>query len=504
MAQRPALTEVPTRHEAYIDNALAAPKNLRGYLQKLIEHDPKQLMVVEKEIDPIFEATAIVDQMRADGRYPNYPAVLFRKIKGSSLPLLINLQGTYERLALAIDSNLRGMVEEFSRRENAPIPVKRVDRAAAPVKQVVWKGAEADLTKLPILRHQELDAGKYITSSVSILRDPKTGVQNAGIYRAQFHDKHELGFMTGAYQGGSYILHEHRERKLPMQIAMVIGHHPCLLLAATTNPPGMGGELEVAGGLMQQPLEVVSAETVDLEVPAHAEIIIEGVIDTSPNALREEGPFGEYPRYYTGVGPFPVIKVSAITMRRDPIYVDVFNASSEHLAIGGLARMGFLLNRTRDVCPNVINVHLPISGVARNHAYISMKKIADGEPHLAAFNLFAYSPATKHVFIVDDDIDVTNEGDVLWALATRFQADKDLVTINNSIGSRLNPPTYGYRRDEKGTLESKLIFDCTRPLSAGKFPEATRVPPDVKARMNPGDYVKPLSEGDLAYIRGGK
>ena len=93
---------------------------------------------------------------------------------------------------------------------------------------------------------------------------------------------------------------------------------------------------------------------------------------------------------------------------------------------------------------------------------------------------------------------------VLWALATRFQADKDLVTINNSIGSRLNPPTYGYRRDEKGTLESKLIFDCTRPLSAGKFPEATRVPPDVKARMNPGDYVTPLSEGDLAYIRGGK
>ena len=103
-----------------------------------------------------------------------------------------------------------------------------------------------------------------------------------------------------------------------------------------------------------------------------------------------------------------------------------------------------------------------------------MKKVADGEPHLAAFNVMAYSPATKHVFIVDDDIDVTNEADVLWALATRFQADKDLVVINNSIGSRLNPPTYGYRRDEKGTLETKLIFDCTRPLSAGKFPDATR------------------------------
>src|SRR5438034_1144744 len=409
MARQPVLTEVATRNESETDKALAAPKDLRAYLQKLVEYDPRQLMVVEKEIDPIFEATAIVDQMRTDARYPNYPAVLFRRIKGSSIPLLINLQGTYERLALAIDSNLRGMVEEFGRRENSPIPVKRVDRSQAPVKEVVWKGADADVTKLPILRHQELDSGKYITSAVFILRDPKTGVQNAGIYRSMLHGKQELGFMTG-----------------------------------------------------------------------------------------------EYPRYYTGVGPYPVIKVTAITMRRDPIYVDVFNASSEHSAIGGLARMGFLLNRARDVCPNVINVHLPISGVARNHAYISMKKVADGEPHLAAFNLMAYSPATKHVFIVDDDIDVTNEADVLWALATRFQADKDLVVINNSIGSRLNPPTYGYRRDEKGTLETKLIFDCTRPLSAGKFPVATRVPPDVKERMNPADYVRPLSEGELAYLRGDK
>ena len=502
MARQPALTAVGMLDQSRTDKALAGPKDLRAYLQKLIEHDPRQLMIVDKEVDPVFEVTAIVDQMRTDARYPNYPAVLFRRIKGSSIPLLINLQGTYERLALAIDSDVRGMVEEFARRENSPVPVKRVDRAQAPVKEVVWKGADADVTKLPILHHQELDSGKYITSAVFMLRDPKTGAQNAGIYRSMLHGKHEVGFMTGAFQGGNYILAEHRERKQSMQVAMVIGYHPCLLLAGTTKPPGMGGELAVAGGLLQQPMEMVPAETVDLEVPAHAEIVIEGVLDTSPENLREEGPFGEYPRYYTGVGPYPVIKVTAITMRRDPIYVDVFNASSEHLAIGGLARMGFLLNRARDVCPNVVNVHLPISGVARNHAYISMKKIADGEPHLAAFNLMAYSPATKHVFIVDDDIDVTNEADVLWALATRFQADKDLVTINNSIGSRLNPPTYGYRRHEKGTLETKLIFDCTRPLSAGKFPEAARVPPDVKARMNPGNYVRPLSEGDLAYIKG--
>src|SRR5574342_760246 len=143
MARQPALTDLSTGNEAQTERALAVPKDLRSFLTRLIEYDPKQLMVVDKEIDPIFEVTAIVDQMRTDARYPNYPAVLFRKIKGSSIPLLINLQGTYERLALAIDSNLQGMVEEFGRRENAPVPVKRVARGQAPVKEVVWKGEEA-------------------------------------------------------------------------------------------------------------------------------------------------------------------------------------------------------------------------------------------------------------------------------------------------------------------------------------------------------------------------
>ena len=254
---------------------------------------------------------------------------------------------------------------------------------------------------------------------------------------------------------------------------------------------------------MRSPLELVPAETVDILVPARAGIVIEGIVDTNPDTYLEEGPFGEFPRYYTGVGKQPVMTVTAVTMRRDPIWVDVFNAHDEHLAIGGLARMGFLLNRLRDVVPSVTAVHLPISANARNHAYVSMKKRADGEPHLAAFNLLAYSPSTKHVFIVDDDIDVTIEADVLWALATRFQADKDLVIIPNSIGSRLNPPAYAYRRDEKGSLETKLIFDCTRPAPPAKFPPTTRVPAEIKARMNPEEYLTTLPGPWLDRLRDG-
>lgn len=474
--------------------------DLRTFMRDLSVHDPSQVVVVDREVDPIFEATAIVDRLRTEG-VGNYPAVLFRDVQGSDIPLLLNLHGTYGRLALAIRSDVHNMVEDFSKLESSPTPTKAVAPDEAPVKEVILKGADARLSRLPILQHQELDGGKYITSAVSITRDPSSRKLNAGIFRAQVHSDNELGFQVGRYQTTGYIIREHQDRSQPMEVAMVLGHHPGLLLAGTTNPPGIGGELEVAGALMGSSLEMVPAETVDLEVPARAEIVIEGILDTDPSTYKEEGPFGEYPRYYTGTGKQPVLKVTAITMRRNPVYVGLFNASPEHLAVGGLARMGFLLTRARDVVPNVTGVHLPISASARMHAFISMQKHADGQPHLAAFNLLAYSGATKHVWVVDDDIDITNEAEVMWAFSTRFQGDKDLVTIANSMGGRLNPPTYGYQRDEKGGLETKLIFDCTRPLGAKhEFPTPAKVPSDVKDRVDLAGTVREATPDDLAIF----
>lgn len=482
----------------------AGSKDLRSYLRQLVEYDSDQLLVVEREVDPVFEATSLVDRLRSDPTtYPKYPAVLFTNIRGSDLPCLINLHGSYERLALSIDSDLKTMVEEFGRREKEQVATVQVPREQAPVKEVVLKGEDAKLSLLPILQHNELDGGKYVTSAVSITRDPGSEKLNAGIFRAQLYGDHEIGIMFGPYQTTAYIFREHRDRGRKMEVAMVLGHHPGLLLSGTTNPPGVGGELEVAGSLIGSPLEMVPAETVDLMVPARAEIVIEGVVDTDPDTYREEGPFGEYPLYYTGTGRQPVVQVQAITMREKPLYVGLFNASPEHLAVGGLARTGFLLSRVQDVVPNVTNVHLPLSGTARMHAYVSMRKMADGEPHLAAFNLFAYSQATKHIWVVDEDIDVTNEAEVLWAMATRFQGDKDMVTINNSIGGWLNPPTYAYQRDQKGTLETKLIFDCTRPLGVDReFPIAAGVPRDVKERMDPSEYVRSLSDGEVSGFDG--
>lgn len=478
-------------------------QDLRTYLDALVQAHPEQIKIVNREVDPVFEATAIVDKIEDDHRYPGFPAVLYKNIQGSEIPLLLNLHGTYERLAFSIGTDVHGMVPEYARREAIRIPPKTVASDEAPVHEVVWTGDQIDVTKLPLLLHQELDAGKYITSAATICRDPNSGRLNAGIFRHQLQGPKQVGFMTNPAHHTSYVLRQLRDEGKPMEVALVIGHHPAMLMGAVSKLAGIGGELEVTGGLLGEPLEVVKCKTVDLEVPARAEIVIEGIVDTDPEKVRKEGPFGEYPRYYTGLGPMPWVQITAITMRHDPIYVDVFNAHTEHSMLGGLPRMGSIYRRVREVVPTVTAVNLPLSGMARNHLYMSMKKKVDGEPKLAACAAFAVDPLLKHIFVVDDDIDVFNEVDTLWCLSTRFQADRDLTIMPNFLGGHLNPVTYGFHREEKGPMETKLIFDCTRPAPPATFPPMCKVPPDVVERVKPEELLEdyqpgtPLSNGQV-------
>lgn len=470
-------------------------EDLRTYLDSVLKKYPEQLKIVDAEVDPLFEATAIVDKIQHDSRYAGFPAVLFRNIKGSRMPCLLNLHGTYERLALSIDTDVRHMVAEYAKREANALPTTRVPSEQAPVQEVVLTGDDIDVTKLPLLVHQEHDAGKYITSAATIVRDPESGRQNAGIFRHQLQGPSEVGIMTNPAHHTAYVLRAYREMKRPMEVALVLGHHPAMLMGAVSKLAGIGGELEVTGGLLGESLEVVKCKTVDLEVPARAEIVLEGVVDTDPESMRNEGPFGEYPRYYTRIGPMPWVKITAITMRHDPIYVDVFNAHAEHSMLGGLPRMGSIFRRVREAMPTVTAINLPLSGMARSHLYISMKKRVEGEPKIAACAALAVDPLLKHIFVVDDDIDVFNEVDVLWCFATRFQADRDLTIMPNFLGGHLNPVTYGFHREEKGPMETKLIFDCTKPAPPATFPPMCRVPPDVVKRVQPETLLKDYVPG---------
>jgi 2,5-furandicarboxylate decarboxylase 1 len=473
-------------------------QDLRTYLDQLLTATPNAVKVVEEEIDPEFEAAAVVHKILNDPDYPGFPAVLFKNIKGSPIPMLLNLHGTYERVALSIGSDVPGMVPEYGKREGSPIPTTLVSSKEAPVHEVVWTGDQIDATKLPTVIHQELDAGRYITSAATISRDPESGRLNAGIFRHQLQGPKQVGFMTNPAHHTSYILRANREAKKAMEVALVIGHHPAMLMSAVSKLPGIGGELEVMGGLLGESVRVVKGQTIDLEYPADAEIVIEGVVDTDPEAVQNEGPFGEYPLYYTRLGPMPWVKITAIVMRQKPIYVDVFNAHREHLVLGALPRMGSIYRRIREAMPTVTAVNLPLMGI-RSTLVIAMKKRVEGEPKIAAVAAFAVDPILKHIFIVDDDIDVYDMDQVLWAFTTRFQADRDLIIMPNFLGGHLNPVTYGWHREEKGPQETKMIIDCTKPAPPVTFPPACRVPPDVVERVDPSRLIKALSSRDAMF-----
>ena len=233
---------------------------------------------------------------------------------------------------------------------------------------------------------------------------------------------------------------------------------------------------------MGEPLEMVPAETIPMLVPARAEIIIEGMIQ--PQKRQYEGPFGEWPRYYYKEGDSPFMEVTAITMRKRPIFQTLFNSHAEHHIIGAVPRIGSLYKRIRESVPSVTAVNLPLSAMGRSHVYISLKKRAEGEPKQAAMAAFVTESTIKHAIVVDDDINVFNENEVLWALAMRFQADRDLVMIPHTLGSHLNPTAYGYNRLEKGTMETKLIFDATKPLPPFEFPALAKAPQDMVDKVD--------------------
>jgi len=466
-------------------------KDLRSYLDELLERRPEDVVIVEREIDPLYEASAIVEKLEKENKFP---LVFFQKIKGSKIPVVINLGATYERLALSVGSpTVPQMVKDLAHRENHPIPPIEISAKDAPCKQIILKGVDADLDLLPVLTHNEGDAGAYINAAAMICKQRGTGAVNVGIYRHQKQGKRQLGLMINPTNHASYVRAEYEDHNEPMEVALVIGHHPALNMSAVSKQAGVGSELEIAGAFLGEPLEVVKAETVDLVVPAHAEIIIEGIVP--PKKRQYEGPFGEWPHYYYKEGEQPFIEVTAITMRNNPIYQSIHSAHFEHNIIGAAPRLGSLLKRVQEVVPSTTAVNLPISGAARAHCYVSVKKRAEGDPKQAALAALVTDPSIKHVIVVDDDVNVFNETQVLWALAMRFQADRDLVVIPNIIGSHLNPTAYGYDRLERGPMETKLIFDATKPLPPHDFPKAAQVPDEVLKKIDLARDTRPYEPG---------
>lgn len=453
-------------------------QDLRTFLDDVAEHYPDDIRHVTRRVDPRFEITAYG---AAADRGGDYPLFFFSDVAGSPLRCVSNIAATHERLALglALDpAELRAGASDLGASRQAHPPIE-VDRADAPVKDVVLTGDDVKLSELPIPTHNELDGGPYLTAAVGIMRDPESGAINAGIYRHHIYDDRRMGvWFFGAHHGGT-IHRRYEALGQDTPIALAIGHHPAFVMGAVSRVPGIGGEYDAAGAFLGESIEVVKAETSDLLVPARAEVVIEGRI--LHGQLVEEGPFAEWPGHYVGGGPKPVIVVDAITYRRDAIFQDIQASGREHRLMGAMPRVASIFKNVKQVVPGLKAVSVPIH--ARMHCYLSIHKETDNDATRAAFAALNTEPENlRAIYVVDDDIDVNDQRELEWAIGTRFDAATDLQVVPQWNGpGGLLPTTWAY--DAEGTRTKKrsaaIIVDATKPAPPVIFPPRAQVPVDV-------------------------
>jgi len=459
-------------------------KDLRTYLDKLQKVAPDELIRVKREVDIKFEPSQVVAKLESLNRWPT---LIFENVKGFDIPIIMNLVASRKQYAIALDTTEKDLNTKFRELERNPQPTKLVKDA--PVQEVVWTGKEVDLHKLPIPYHNEKDGGRYITPGIMVSKKPDIGKYNVGVHRHQLKGKNTLGIHLSTTAHAFRIYTEYEEKDKPMEIAIVLGHHPAFILGSLCFNPYDEDEYEICGAIMNEPLEVVKAKTVDLEVPAFAEIVIEGKI--LPHIREKEGPFGEYTMYYGPERMNPKIEVSAITMRKDAYYHDLLPGTAEHLLWGGTPRLSQIYETARRACPGVKDVYMPLSGVCRYICYIQIKKLLDGEPKAAIFGALAADPFIKYCVVVDEDVDIFDEKSVLHAIATRLIPEENVFIVKNCHGNPLDPTgRIGYTR-ATGTLKeldfivTKIGIDATKPLKG--FPEKLRVPGIEKIKLE--DYL---------------
>ncbi|MBI2880483.1 MAG: UbiD family decarboxylase [Candidatus Tectomicrobia bacterium] len=452
-------------------------KDLRSFLRRLQEEAPEELRRVSREVSHEWEPLAVLGRLALEGEFP---AVLFQRVRGYEFPVVANLLSTRKKFALALDTTEDRVAEVYGEREVRRIPPRRVE--TGPVKDVVYLGEEANLRRLPILVHYERNDGPYLSMGVLVAKDPRTGQPNLGIYRNRLIGRNRLGVY---YSWGKRLHYIHRDaeaRSESLECAIVLGMHPALHMASQTHlmKDSGGNEYEVAGGLLGEPLEVVRCETVDIEVPAHAEIVIEGRI--LPHVRQTEGPFGEYHHYYGQVVDAPLIEVTAITHRKDAIYQNV-GGHVEQVTITRIPNEGTILRELRRIVPSVRAVHVPHSGVLY-HVYIQLEKVNEGDAKNVLMAAITRGTCVKTAVAFDRDVDIFDERDVLWALSTRVVPDRDVFLVPGARGNRLDPTAYTLTRLQRDGMVTKMGIDATVPLGYEEpYPRRAKIPGADELRL---------------------
>jgi 2,5-furandicarboxylate decarboxylase 1 len=427
----------------------------RAYLEAL--KNAGQLVHVEKPVSPEFEIAAYVRKSSdTDG-----PAFVFENVIGHpGWKLAAGLYGTMARLPVALGCPIEQVVDRYGAAVRNPIAPRRV--ANGPSQEIVLTGEDADVTKLPIVVHSELDAGRYVTAAVMFGRDPETGVLGVGLQRMQLKGPRRFGVNMPTERRVGRAALKAEERGERFGVAVVLGAGPFVDLGSQAKIPHAQEKLGVAGALAGRPIELVACKTVDAEVPADAEIVIEGHF--LPKVREPEGPFGEVAGTYGLLGDRHVFEVSAITMRRDAMYQTALTGmpTTDNHVQGWPAICESIKRMAQQACPEVADVHaigpyyIAVVAIRKRLAYEARNVI------LSVLGPTAGAPQAKYCIVVDPDVNVRDLNQVLWAVYTRCQPSDDVMVFPAMVGAPLDPSAPMPRHS------SKMGFDATVPLGESR------------------------------------
>jgi 4-hydroxy-3-polyprenylbenzoate decarboxylase len=473
---------------------------MRAFVQAL--EASGELVRVRKRVDPHLEIAAIADQvMKAGG-----PALLFED-NGSRFPVLINAFGSRKRMQMALGGDLEQharSIEELvktrapsSARELAALAMKLPELAHVPPRksssgacqEIVRLGEEVDLGELPVITSWPKDGGPFITLPNVITRDPETGARNIGMYRMQIVDRKTTAMHWQIHKTGARHFRRAKELGKRLEVAVAIGGDPALTYAATAPLPDGIDEWMMAGFLRKKAVTAVTCKTVDLEVPAESDFVLEGYVDPE-EPLFDEGPFGDHTGYYTPVDKFPLFHVTAITRRKDAVYpTTIVGPPPMEDAWLGKATERLFLPLLRMLFPEIVDMNLPVEGAFHNLVLVSIKKQYPFHAARIAHGLWGAGQMmfSKVIVVVDDDVDVQNTGEVVWRVLANLDPKRDLSFVEGPIDQLdhgANQALYG----------GKVCIDGTRKWAEEgykrEWPEVCRV--DAATRRKVESIVKEL------------
>jgi 2,5-furandicarboxylate decarboxylase 1 len=454
-----------------LDVRSADKQSLRGFLSMVETRFPEDCVRISARVDSRFAPTAVVFELEKAGRSP---VVIFEDVDGKGVPLVTNVAASRKLLAACLGVDPAELPTAFRQRAMNYLPCETVD--FAPWSEVVLEGDEVDLTRLPIPLQFTVDAAPYITAGQITARDPETGVDTTGFHRLMLKGRNRLGVSLHSRRR-MYEFHRRAEaRGQSLPAAIVIGVHPIHYMGSMTYayPPHVR-KFEIIGGLFGEPYRLARCGVADLEVPAGAEMIIEGEI--LADEREPEGPFGEFTGYASYRSTQNVFVAHRVRMRRDAMFHSVTaGMAKDHILISCITREGEILNALKRNLPNVTAVHVPHATCGAFVAIVAMKKTAEGEPQMAVMATLGTELYTKYVIVVDDDVDVFDINDVFWAIATRVRAEKDIFFVPGAKGAILDPSS-----DPENFTLTKMGIDATRP-SGRDFAERLVISDEERAR----------------------